>query len=548
MSKKTPIKGQAQDRKYGLFSMLSLIVGVVIGAGIFAKNGSVYGATGSAVMSLVTWGIITVVILLMVFAFIEIASAGKKSGKPGTLSGWITDFINPKLGKWIGIFIMYAYFPGVIAMLPMWGAENIVAETGISGVWQTWGSSVSIGVVILGSLFAVNIISSKTSKGIGQTGMYLKVIPLFTVIIAAIVFMSIGGNNGIEPGFPPNETKGYSMFEGILLAMPAILFTFDGFVFSASMQNEAKSHKTFVTAWVGGMLFVSAIYIAYSATIFTTGGLNLQAAIGNIFSPNVAQWLTPLMSSIVVISMISGLNGQFISGAKSMSALSSEKVVVDTDGKLMKYNHTGRPQYAAYELLVVSLLWLGLFVTMDAINLAVNPGYWVAVIDPITELPAIDPISGEPVLEFKSPYMFNAGDFQTNISTVIAFVGYSIVMIGGIMNRKSNKVDVEKNWYFIPAAVIASSMLIFIAGFQVFDIFRSLGTKPDGWDTIDWQKIVIFVSVIGTTVGVYFYQEKKWKTVDEAVYSENHKIQLEDYLNQKIAPEFQNGAQPLRTK
>lgn len=80
--------------------------------------------------------------------------------------------------------------------------------------------------------------------------MFLKTVPLFTVIIAAIVFLSIGQmGNGAEPGFPvdqPENLDGKTMFEGIMLAMPAILFTFDGFVFSASMQNEAKSHKTFV--------------------------------------------------------------------------------------------------------------------------------------------------------------------------------------------------------------------------------------------------------------------------------------------------------------
>lgn len=527
MSNMTPKKGQAVERKYGLFSLLSLIVGVVIGAGIFAKNGSVFDATGSAVMSLVTWGIVSVIILLMVFAFVEIASSGKKTGKPGTLSGWISDFINPKLGKWVGIFIMYAYFPGVIAMLPMWGAENIVAQTGIKGLWQTWGSAIAIGLTIMAVMFTVNIISSKTSKSIGTVGMGLKVIPLFTVIIAAIVFIAIGSMNGTvdggpagSPGFPVDDPKQHGVFEGMMLAMPAILFTFDGFVFSASMQNEAKSHKTFMAAWIGGMIFVAAIYIGYSATIFTTGALSLEGAITAMFGAQTSAWLVPTMSSIVVISMISGLNGQFISGGKSMSALSAEKVVVDHDGRLMKYNQTGRPQYASYHLLLVSLVWLALFITMDGINLHLNP----------------------------AAYMFNAGDFQTNIATVIAFLGYAAVMIGGVMNRKSEKVDVDKNWYFVPAAVIASAALIFIAGFQVFDIFRSLASRPAEWNTIDWQKIVIFVAVIGSVVGVKLYQDKKWSKVDMPKYEELHKPQLNAYLNQEIASEFANGAQPLRRK
>lgn len=48
-SKIKPVKGQPKDRTYGLFSMLALVVGVVIGSGIFVKNGQVFGATGSAI-------------------------------------------------------------------------------------------------------------------------------------------------------------------------------------------------------------------------------------------------------------------------------------------------------------------------------------------------------------------------------------------------------------------------------------------------------------------------------------------------------------------
>lgn len=55
MSKKTVINTAGSgEKKYGLFSLLALIVGVVIGSGIFVKNDAVYGATGSAVYSLIT--------------------------------------------------------------------------------------------------------------------------------------------------------------------------------------------------------------------------------------------------------------------------------------------------------------------------------------------------------------------------------------------------------------------------------------------------------------------------------------------------------------
>lgn len=42
-------------------------------------------------------------------------------------------------------------------------------------------------------------------------------------------------------------------------------------------------------------------------------------------------------------------------------------------------------------------------------------------------------------------YFFLSGDFQTNIGAVLAFMIYAMVMVGGVMNRRSSKVDVEKN-------------------------------------------------------------------------------------------------------
>lgn len=529
MAKNSKIKKseqQPQQRTYGIFSMLALVVGVVIGSGIFVKNGAVFGSTGSAIMSIVTWVIVTLVIMLMVFAYVEIASSGKKSGKPGTLSGWITDFINPKLGKWVGIFIMFAYFPPVLAMFPMWAADNVMVATGTNMMgWDRFASTIGIGLAIFAVVFFMNLYSKKGQDAIGQTGMGLKLVPLFTVIIAAIVFISIGTMNGSkpDPGFPvdaPENLDGKSMFEGIMLAMPAILFTYDGFVFSASMQNEAKSDKTFLWAWVGGMLFVGAIYIGYSVSVFASNALTLDEAIKNLFGASTSQWLAPTMEAIVIISIISGFQGQYIGASKSHSALSAEKVVVDVDGTLMKYNHRGHVQYAGYRQVLWSAIWLVLFIAIDAINIHIQ---------------GVSTFEG---------YFFYAGDFQTNIGAVLAFMIYAVIMIGGIMNRKTNKVEVDKKWYFLPTAIISASALLFIAGFQMFDIFRNLFTNAGE----KWYEFVVLAATIGTMIGIYYYQEYKWKAINIEEYDRVHIPQAQAYLRQEIAPEFKTGANVLRTK
>ena len=81
---------------------------------------------------------------------------------------------------------------------------------------------------------------------VGNTGLALKTIPLFTVIIMA--FIALGTGAGTLPTTAPVEGASEPSFSAIILALPPIMFAFDGFVYSASMQNEAKSDKTFMTA------------------------------------------------------------------------------------------------------------------------------------------------------------------------------------------------------------------------------------------------------------------------------------------------------------
>jgi amino acid transporter len=81
---------------------------------------------------------------------------------------------------------------------------------------------------------------------VGTTGMFVKVIPLFAIIFMA--FIALGTGQGILPSTAPVNDTSANDFSAILLALPPIMFAFDGFVYSASMQNEAKSQKTFMTA------------------------------------------------------------------------------------------------------------------------------------------------------------------------------------------------------------------------------------------------------------------------------------------------------------
>jgi amino acid transporter len=139
--------------------------------------------------------------------------------------------------------------------------------------------------------------SRKLSKGVANTALVVKFIPLFVVIIGGIVFMSMGSFYPITPDqLPGTDPYSPNMFLNIMAVIPAILFAFNGFISSASLMPETKNPKTYQRALVIGMTVVAAVYIAYTIFTFTSidpnnasAGYGLEGAIIGIFGANVAQ-------------------------------------------------------------------------------------------------------------------------------------------------------------------------------------------------------------------------------------------------------------------
>lgn len=118
--------------------------------------------------------------------------------------------------------------------------------------------------------------SKSGQKSVSNVGMGIKLIPLFFVIISAFVFLGMGQGEpitGIPPtdpvtGLPAEGNYGDNAFLNILSVLPAILFTYNGFITSASMMNEAKTTNTYKAGYIGGMLLTAFIYIMFTLSTF----------------------------------------------------------------------------------------------------------------------------------------------------------------------------------------------------------------------------------------------------------------------------------------
>jgi amino acid transporter len=99
---------------------------------------------------------------------------------------------------------------------------------------------------ILLFVFFLSSFSKRGTKGFTTLGMMVKTIPLILVIVGAIVLIPLGNtypitNNPIEGTNPTSTNSAIN----ILTVIPAILFTYNGFLTSAAMMNESKDFKTY---------------------------------------------------------------------------------------------------------------------------------------------------------------------------------------------------------------------------------------------------------------------------------------------------------------
>lgn len=537
-----------EKKRYGIFSLLSLIVGTVIGAGIFFKNDSVYSATNSAIISMIGWGIVSVIVIFMVICFFEISSITKKSGKVGSISSWTTSLFGNRMGKIMSYFFSFVYFPLIIASLSTYASDqlmNNVLTPSLSesspfinfvneSVWYNFAITCGISLGIVGIVNLLNLFSRSGSKGVQSTGTVLKLMPLGLLIISVVIYLIspeiMGDNvnipvNGLDDplineGWNNNDTSG--ILRLVFLSLPPILFAFDGFLFASNLQQEAKSKNTFRTAFVLGILIIILIYMITSFAVFSAPTIDgegnfvfsVTSVISNLF-PSQASWLPLVISILITVSIITGLNGNSVTSMRNLSSTSEMNHILDRQGNYLKRSKQLIVPNSLRTMFLLTLFWFVALRGLDVIyirNYELNPD--------VASLNAL-----------------GATNFGADFATVLAYLAYGIVIFGGFMNRMTKKVVVEKTPLFIPASFFAVVSSVIIASYQLYIIFDISDQIKDGMQIIDFVPIIIFGLIFFVVLISYIINSSIIKSVNSRTMFIKL-IYIEEYSKLSVAQKY----------
>lgn len=453
------------SRKIGLFTSISILIGSVIGIGIFFKNDSVFRANNhNGIFVLISWILAAIISTATAFSFGEASTS--ISSNTG-LGGWSEKFCGKKFGYFTKFNFGIFYFSILLVSFGVFVAESIFNIFGLNNQSVHIGFVFLLGLAIIVVLLLLNLFATKVSQ-IGQIVISaLKFIPIALVIIIGFIYFK-KGNNLFLPQNPEGPTTTSHPFVGVLTSLPAILFAFDSFTCVGSIANEAKSKRTVPLAIVIGMILVSVIYIVITIVQILVGegsiGKTFDTLLGdNITLKNVMKYIVNIFMFIAVLGVA---NSFTITCLRTFDGIVEERIVV---GHRFFARVAGNRKLYAGSLLfaIVAGFW---FIVMAAVSIPFNhDGY-------------VDGISNYPTLFF--------------------FAIYGIVVLFTLINRFTKKVEVVKlnSFLFFPMAVISVLGITLIFGYQFFyENIAKLFTSLNGINS--WG--VLFGPVKGSEIKVW---------------------------------------------
>ena len=284
--------------EYGLFTTIGMIVGIVIGSGIFFRSDNILIATGGSI----SLGILVFCLaaISIIFGSLTISELATRSTKTGGIIAYAEDTCNNYIACAFGWFHTFLYYPTLICVVS-WVIG--IYSSLLFGIEATLITQVLIGFVIMCILFICNILSAKLGGYFQNLATVIKLLPLFIIGIAGIV---AGDPTHITPSQAPVvESAGW------IAAITPIAFAFDGWIIATSLGHEIKdAKKNLKIALIFAPLFILVIYLLYFVGISMYVGPETVMSMGDAHVDAAAlKLLGPLGSKVILIFVIISVMG-----------------------------------------------------------------------------------------------------------------------------------------------------------------------------------------------------------------------------------------------
>lgn len=348
-------------RDLGASQAASIVVGVVIGSGIFLVPAEMMQAAGSARLVYLAW---IVGGIFSFFGAVTYAQLGAMKPQSGGEYVYIRDAYGPLAGFLTGWTWTVVVKPSSLAAIST-GIVRVLANfpplfflgARMGNIPLTWGQLVAMGFVIFVS--GVNYIGVRRAGNFQLAFTILKIVLI--VAISALAFSA----HGSWSHFAERYSGAIGGIAGFFAALTAALWAYDGWSDLNMVAEEVRDPERNVPlALVGGLVAIGVLYMLVNAAVqYALPAVAVAQSSSPMSDAVHASFLgaaaAVVVSVAMVISLTSSLNGVAMSGSRMAFALARDGNFFSSLAKVHPRFHTPYVATISQAVLSIGFLLIG---------------------------------------------------------------------------------------------------------------------------------------------------------------------------------------------
>ena len=365
--------GERLPRRLGLWSAVAVLVGSVIGSGIFRVPATVAAAVSDPGPVLLTWAFGGVLALCGALTLAELAAALPRSGG---VFAYILEAFGPLpafLFGWSYLAVIRAAALGAIATI---FAEYLTRFVALDPMQVRY---VAAGLIVLVGIFNyVGVARAAAVMNLATVGKFGAL-----ALLVGLAFLAGDGNTS---NFTASSGSTVSM-SAVATVLVAVMWTYDGWADLSYMGGEVRDpQRTLPRALILGTLAIIAIYMAVNVAYIYLVPLP-EMATSPLIAATAAERI-PLLGDfgargvalVVMLSTFGAVNGSMMTGPRVFFAMADRGLFFPAIARVSpRFHSPSTAIWLAVALGVIYVLFNDFAQLADKFVLGIWPFYTLAV-------------------------------------------------------------------------------------------------------------------------------------------------------------------------
>ncbi len=380
-------------KRYGLITAICMVVGIVVGSGVFFKAQTILKATnGDMPMGILAWIVGGTVMIICILAF---ALMAQKYEKVNGLIDYAEAAVGSRYAYMVGWFMSSIYLPTLTSTLAWLSARYTLVfvnsvNPGFCDDPVTGPECLALSGMFLVISYALNALSPRLAGKFQVSTTVIKFIPLVLMAVVGMIYgLTHSSAESVDTSvLASNFATTSGDFRPFFGAVVATAFAYEGWIIATSINAELKNaKKNLPIALVAGGIIIISIYVLYY--IGVAGVVSVETLIEDGATAAYVHLFGSVFGNIlnlfVAISCMGTLNGLMLGCTRGLYSVAVRGYGFSSETFAQVDEKTNMPANSSIFGVLMCSIWLVFFYGS---NLVAKPWFGLFSYDS-SELPII---------------------------------------------------------------------------------------------------------------------------------------------------------------